>query len=461
MSYSEFISSKLSRPVPTGIQDISELPGLFDFQRDLVTWALRRGRSAIFADTGLGKSRMQVRWADVVSQRGPVLILAPLAVAPQTVEEGRNIGVRVSHVRSGEEIDSEHGVWITNYDRLHLFDPGMFAGVVLDESSVIKHHDAKSFRALTDAFARTPFRLCATATPSPNDYTELGTHAEFLGVCTRAEMLSEFFVHDGGETATWRLKGHARTEFWKFVASWGALVRSPEDLGYEGSSYRLPPLVREVRTIAADHTTVASAGMLFAMEANTLSERRDARRASLHQRVTECSALVNSDSDHWIVWCELNDESTALAKAINGAVEVRGSDSTESKESRLESFANGTTRVLVSKPSICGWGLNWQHCRNIAFVGVSDSYESYYQAVRRCWRFGQKREVRVFLFASELESRVVRNLGRKAEIATAMGEELARETSVFVRAEVRGQQRVTREYVTTKKMEVPSWLTSE
>jgi superfamily II DNA or RNA helicase len=435
---------------------------MFPFQRDLVQWALRRGRAALFADTGLGKSRMQAMWAErVATHTGkPVLILAPLAVAAQTMAECARIEIRDARVcRDGAEVGP--GINIANYERLHRFDPAIFGGVVLDESSIIKHHDAKTLGLLLDAFARTPFRLACTATPSPNDYTELGTHAEFLGVCTRAEMLSEYFVHDGGETQKWRLKGHARAEFWRFVASWAALVRSPADLGYDASAYTLPPMRVEHITIDADSETVREAGTLFALPAQSLMERRNARKASVGARVAACAGQVNASGEPWVVWCDLNSESSALVSAIHGAVEVTGSMSTDEKEAALESFASGRSRVIVSKPSICGFGLNWQHCANMAFVGVTDSWESYYQAVRRIYRFGQTRSCRIVVFASEVEGSVVENLRRKEAAAKAMAEELSRESLEAVRASIAGSKRQTNAYAPRMAMRVPAWCISE
>lgn len=464
-AYARFVDGKLTRQPPTGLDWVPELHhGLFPFQRDLVGWALRRGRAAIFADTGLGKSRMQLEWARRVAAArvGRVLILAPLAVAAQTVREGAEIGLDVRLVRDRSEVGEKGAhVYITNYDRLHRFEPSLFDGVVLDESSVIKHHDAKTLKVLLDAFARTPFRLACTATPSPNDYTELGTHAEFLGVCTRAEMLAEFFVHDGGETQKWRLKGHARSEFWRFVSTWGALLRRPSDLGYDDASYDLPPLHVEHHRIAADPADVRASGLLFAEEASTLSERRNARRSTVDSRVRECADLVNADDEPWVVWCDLNAESEALTKAIRGAIEVRGSQDADEKEARMLAFSTGKARVIVSKPSLCGFGLNWQHAARMAFVGVTDSWEAYYQAVRRCWRYGQKRPVHVHVFASELEGEVVRNLERKERDARAMAEELSRETSDAVRAEVRGLTRTTNAYDPRRVLRVPGWLKTE
>lgn len=417
MDYAAYVSQKLTRVPPTGIAEGFSVPvSLFPHQSALTAWAIRRGRAAIFADTGLGKSRMQLAWADAVYRhtKRPVLILAPLAVAAQTVAEGTDIGINVRHVRDGAEVD--HGISITNYDRLHRFDPERFGAVVLDESSCIKHHDAKTLRTLLDAFRDTPFKLCATATPAPNDWTELGTHAEFLGICTRQEMLAEFFTHDGGDTSVWRLKGHARQIFWRWVCSWGALVRRPSDLGFDDSAYLLPPLHLHEHTV---ETETAHSGMLFAVEAQTLSERRAARRESISDRVADCASIVNADRQPWVVWCDLNAEGDALRAAIPDAVEIRGADDADEKERRLADFAAGRIRVLVTKPSIAGFGLNWQHCARMAFVGVTDSFESYYQAVRRCWRFGQKRDVHVHVFASSAEGAIVANLKRKERDAMA------------------------------------------
>lgn len=427
------------------------------FQKDLVRFALKRGRAAIFADTGLGKTRMQLAWSDVVSNetKRDVLIVSPLAVAEQTVAEALSIGVVMTHAR--ELCDIRPGINITNYERIHKFDMNRFVGVVLDESSCIKHHNSKTLQMLMDAFRQTPYKLCATATPAPNDWTELGTHAEFLGIRSRAEMLSEFFVHDGGETQTWRLKGHAREIFWQWVASWGAMIKSPADLGYDDSAYRLPPLNTHHHTVQSTHDQAVT-GTLFAMEAQTLMERRSARKHSINARVKECADIVNSDNQPWVVWCDLNAEGDALTQAIDGAVQIAGADSVEQKEKRLHDFAHGKIRVLVSKPSICGFGLNWQHCARMAFVGVTDSWEAYYQAVRRCYRFGQKRPVDVHIFASEQEGSVIANLRRKEEDAAKMSASLASEVMDSIRSEILGASKETNDYNANKKIIVPSFL---
>lgn len=453
LTYQDFIAAKLSRFSAVGFDAELSTEHLFDFQSALTRWALRIGRCALFADTGLGKTRMQLAWADAVRKHtgGSILIAAPLAVAEQTVEEGAAMGIEVRHIREAQAID---GICITNYERIHKFDCADLAGVVLDESSIIKHHDSKSFGLLTETFADTPYKLCATATPAPNDWTELGTHAEFLGVCTRAEMLAEFFVHDMEKTQDWRLKGHARAAFWEWVASWASVVRSPADIGFDGSRYELPWLNVAQHTIKTN--AAALPGHLFAVEASTLSERRDARRESVGARVAECARLVNETAGPWVVWCELNTESEALADAIDGAIEVRGSQSLDEKEAALNAFRHGDARVIVTKPSIAGFGLNWQHCANMAFVGVTDSYESYYQAVRRCWRFGQKKPVNVHVFASDLEGSVVKNLERKEKAAAEMAAEMVSFTAAAVRRNVVGSVVSTNTYE-TDQASGPNW----
>ena len=458
-AYSEFLAGKLADAKPCGF-DAPRIGGaLFPFQRELTRWALQRGRAAIFASTGLGKTRMQLAWASAVNRetKWPVLILAPLAVAQQTVHEGAEVGVKVALCR--EAADVQHGVNITNYERIHRFDASVFRGVVLDESSCIKHFNSKTLSQLVAAFGQTPYRLCATATPAPNDYTELGTHAEFLGVCTREEMLAEFFCHDGGETQVWRLKGHAQRKFWSWVSSWGALVRTPADLGHDASAYALPPLDIRQHTIESSNAEIhAATGELFAGGSQSLMERRAARKSSLPARVAECAGLVNASKESWVIWCDLNAEADALREAIPEAVEVRGSDDIDEKEQRLNDFAAGKIRILITKSSIAGFGLNWQHCARMAFVGVNDSWESYFQAIRRCWRFGQTRPVEVHVFASELEGAVVQNLERKGLDAESMGEALAKETAVAVREVTMGQRRLTSNQNHGEQFRAPSFL---
>lgn len=457
MSYDAFIARKLSTVPPTGLFDVVDIAGpLFPHQDLLTRWAIRRGRAAIFADTGLGKTRMELAWADAVYRLAgvSVLILAPLAVAAQTVREGLVMGLTVTHCREPEDV--RPGINITNYDRLHKFDCSVFGGIVLDESSIIKHHTSKTLKILLDTFRDTPFKLCATATPAPNDWTELGTHAEFLGICTQSEMLAEYFIHDAAKTQDWRLKGHARHLFWKWVATWAAMVRKPSDLGFDDGPYLLPPLTVHEHAVATD--LAPEDGKLFALEARTMSERRKARRASLQNRVDACAAMVNADAEPWVIWCDLNDEGDALEKAIDGAIQIAGADKTEDKEKRLIDFADGKFRPLVTKSKIAGWGLNWQHCARVAFVGVTDSWEAYYQAVRRCWRFGQHRPVEVHIFTSHLEGAVVANLKRKEVNAMEMSNALSEETRAVVQESVLGLLRETNIYAPSQSLAHPSWL---
>jgi DNA modification methylase len=432
--YSMFLNNKALLSVPTGMAEVPPInPMLFDYQQDIVRWALRRGRAAIFADCGLGKTPMQLEWAQAVAEHtnGAVLILAPLAVAEQTEREARKFGVEVRYCRKD---DGYNGVIVTNYEMLQHFDTRRFSGVVLDESSILKAYDGATRTAITEAFEATPYRLACTATPAPNDFMELGNHAEFLGIYSRAEMLATFFVHDGGETQSWRLKGHARSDFWQWLASWSVMLRHPSDLGYEGARYVLPPLQTFQHTVE----TKATDGALFALEAQSLQERIAARRGSVEERANRTAVLVNASTDPWVVWCHLNSEADALRARIPDAVEVRGSDDHDTKRDILTKFADGQIRVLVTKPSIAGFGMNWQHCAHMAFVGVSDSWEQYYQAVRRCWRFGQTRSVHVHVIAADTEGAVVANLKRKDAQADELARELVAHMSDLNKAELGG-----------------------
>ena len=417
-AYEQFLQAKAVLDPATGLKNLPSLNSmLFDFQRDIVRWALRRGRAAIFADCGMGKTPMQLEWARHIP--GNVLILAPLAVSAQTVREGEKFGVAVRYCRAQGQ--AQPGITVTNYEMLDHFDPAYFTGIVLDESSILKAYDGKTRTRIIEAFAKTPFRLACTATPAPNDYMELGNHAEFLGVMSRVEMLSMFFVHDGGETQKWRLKGHAEAEFWKWLCSWAVMIRKPSDLGYEDGAFILPELVMHEHNVKVTDTLD---GYLFPVEAETLQERIAARRETIAERVSDCAAIVNDTDRPFLVWCNLNNESEALIRAIQGAVEVKGSDALEDKERNLLAFSRGEIRVMVTKPSIAGHGLNWQHCADVAFVGLSDSYEQYYQAVRRCWRFGQTRSVNVHVITAETEGAVVANIKRKEADATRMAENM-------------------------------------
>lgn len=438
MEYQEFLSKKITIDKPTGLNEVTEInPMLFEFQRDIVRWALRRGRAAIFADCGLGKTPMQLEWANHIP--GRVLILAPLAVNRQTVREGEKFGVPVQYVRDQDEVTDDDKIVITNYEMLDHFDPAAFNGVVLDESSILKSYSGKVRTAIIDAFHETPFKLCCTATPAPNDYMELGNHAEFLRVMTRAEMLAMFFVHDGGETQKWRLKGHAQSKFWEWLCSWSVMVRKPSDLGYEDDGFVLPPIKFHEVVVKAG----ASIDTLFPMPAQTLEERRKARQGSIPERAEAAAGLVNGSQDAWLFWCNLNKESETLTKLLPGAVEVKGSDDRDVKESRMLGFASGDHRCLVTKPRIAGFGMNWQHCSNVVFFGLSDSYEEFYQATRRCWRSGQKSPVDVYIVTSELEGAVVANIKRKEQDAQKMAENMVHHMADLNKANIKQQKRTT------------------
>jgi DNA modification methylase/superfamily II DNA or RNA helicase len=403
---------------------------LFPFQRDLVRWSLRKGRAAIFADTGLGKTPMQLAWAERAAER--TLILAPLAVAQQTVREGERFGVRVTYARSQSEAAAP-GVTITNYEMLRHFDPAEFGAVVLDESSILKSFEGRVRTALIEAFRDVPMRLCCTATPAPNDTAELANHAEFLGVMTRAEMLATFFVHD---QEGWRLKGHGREAFYRWLASWGMSLKKPSDLGYSDEGYELPALTIKAKFINTDYKPP---GQLFSLGLKGIQERSLVRKETASQRAEAAAAIINAEpSEQWLVWVDLNDEGREVAPLIPGAEVIEGKDSPEAKADALTRFAEGSLRVLVTKPSIAGFGMNFQRCARMAFVGLSDSYEQYYQAIRRCYRFGQERPVEAHIVLTDVENPVYDNVLRKESEAARTATELVKHAAAYERAEIEG-----------------------
>lgn len=456
MEYAEFLKQKQFRHENSGF-DISHENlnnKAFDFQKDIVKWSLKKGKSAIFADCGLGKTIMQLEFANQVHKHTGenVLIVAPLAVSRQTKREGEKFNIDVNICR--KQSDVVKGINITNYEMLEHFDANNFGGVVLDESSILKSFAGKLRNEIIDKFYHTPYKLACTATPAPNDFMELGNHSEFLGVMTRSEMLATYFVHDSGDTAKWRLKGHAQDEYWKWVASWAVVIKSPADLGYEMTGYDLPELNFITHIIPGE----VGEGELVVKVAETLQERREARKESLKKRVDMSAEIVNGSNENWLVWCDYNDESTELKRAIDGAVEVKGSDKPEHKETAGIDFANGNIKALVSKPSIYGFGMNWQNCNNIVFCGLSDSYEKFYQAVRRCWRFGQEKEVNVHIIISEKEMNVLENIKRKERQEKEASDNIIRLMKETTLAEIRNTTKNIEIYKPEEKILIPDWI---
>ena len=413
MSYSDFLATK-ARRVGTLGHDVDPgdvHPMLHDWQARIVTWAVRKGRAALWADTGMGKTIMQLEWARLSGER--TLVVAPLAVCAQTVREASRIGIAAKYAQNDEQSVGP-GVWVTNYERVAAFDPKSLDAVVLDEASILKQSDGKTRKLLITHFEPVPYRLTCTATPAPNDVEELTNQAEFLGIMPRAEMLAAYFVHD---EKSWRVKGHARRPMFDWMATWALALRSPADLGYDATDYLLPAL-----DVHHDLLTVeiqADDNELFAASIGGIGGRARVRKQTLDARVARCVELVNDEPDEpWLIWTGLNDEAAKLAASIPGAVNVHGAMTPEEKAEHLLAFADGKIRVLVTKTSIAGSGMNWQHCARMAFVGLSDSWEAYYQAIRRCWRYGQKRPVEVHIIISEIEQTIAQNVARKEREAT-------------------------------------------
>lgn len=455
MTYEEFLRSKEFKPIHAGFEPDELNPNLFDYQDAIVRWALRKGRCALFEDTGMGKTIQQLAWADAVCKHtdGKVLILAPLAVSKQTAKEADKFGVACHLVESEEDV--QKGINITNYEKIHKFDTGQFDGIVLDESSILKSYSGKTTKDLQYRFSRTPYRLCCTATPSPNDFTEIGTTAEFLGIMPRTEMLSTFFINDmmGKERIGWRLKKHAEKDFFRWMATWSMMIDNPDNLGFDGSMFKLPELNIQTHVLQSD----PDEGVLFPDIAETLTERRQARKKSAEKRI-ELSKEIALQEEQCLIWCDYNYESEMLHKAIPESVEVKGSDKPDHKETAMMGFANGDVKYLVSKPSICGFGMNWQNCHAMVFSGLSDSFEQFYQAVRRCWRFGQTKQVDVHVILSEAEMAVLENIRRKQSEHDRMKKEMIEIMSDISKAELYNLEARHTEYVPNKTMQLPSFM---
>ena len=452
--YGEFLLQKSQGGADSGFAPVWMPDFLFDFQRELVEWAVRKGRAAIFADCGLGKTPMGLTWASNVARKTgkPVLYLTPLAVASQTVREAEKFGIEARQSKDGAHAGH---IIVANYERLHYFSSSDFGGVVCDESSVLKSFAGERRGEITAFMRQVPYRLLQTATAAPNDYIELGTSSEALGYMGHMDMLNRFFKNDlnnsaqgrmRGEVIKWRLKGHAETPFWQWVCSWARAIRRPSDIGFNDDGFLLPPLHEVEHLVEANSL---ADGMLFALPAVGLKEQREERRRTVQERCQTVADLVNHTGQPALVWCHLNEEGDVLQSLIPDAVQVAGSDSDDRKEDRLESFADGRARVLITKPKIGAWGLNYQHCNHVTFF-PSHSFEQYYQAVRRCWRFGQKRAVKVDIVTTEGERGVMRNLQRKSDQADAMFSRLV--------AEMNNALAIERVNNMNTQVEVPSWL---
>lgn len=456
--YDEFLASKRILSAPCGFEvDASELnPMLMPFQRDVLTWDLRRGKAANFLHTGLGKGPIQLGWCDIIARRHgrPTMLLAPLAVAEQFQWEAEKFHHDVTICQN--DADVRPGVNITNYDRVDKFDLDRFVGVSLDESSCIKDWTSKTTQGLIQRLAAMPYKLCSTATPSPNDHAELGTHAELLDVMRRPAMLAMFFEHDGKNTAKWSLKGHGRKPFFKFVSSWGVCVVKPSDLGYSDEGFDLPPLHMHEHIVAVDHS-INTDGMLFRCPDMSATGLHKEMRLTAAARAAKTAEIVMAEPDEpWLIWCNTDYEADAVAAVLPDLIEVRGTDSRDKKVAAIRGFCNGSVMRLLSKLSIFGYGLNLQHCRRMVFVGLSYSFESIWQGLKRCHRFGQKFPVHAHLVMAETEGPVMEAQRRKAK----QYQELQAEMNAAMREEQLAARHKAKKYDHAKEIEIPAWLSS-
>ncbi len=464
-SYHELIAGKRVAFQPSGFTDVDEgaLPSrLFDHQRHGAAFALRCGSGALFYDTGLGKTAMALVWGNEIVRRTnkPVLMLAPLAVGAQHVEEAQAFGIEATQSRDGAA-PIRPRIVVTNYERLEKVNPDLWGGMILDESSILKSFTGKTTRRLIKAFERTPYRLACTATPAPNDHTELGQHSHFLGVMEAPEMLSRWFIADQTQMGRYRLKKPAVRPFWDWVASWARCVSKPSDLGFSDDGFEMPPLNLHRHLVAADRgidTGEEKNGQIRLFRTPDMSAtsiHREKRLTSIARAAKLAEIVAAEPSEPWIIWVETDYDADAVREAIPEAVEVRGSMSIEKKEERLQAFARGEIRILLSKPSICGFGLNWQHCARMAFMGLSFSYESFYQAVRRCWRFRQKRAVEVHVVCADTEEAIWQVVSRKAGDHDAMKAAMAAAMSRAARS-----SKTLLTYQPHQEATLPAWMLS-
>lgn len=452
--YQEFLRRKAIAAAPVGFEPGPMNEAMMDFQVASTAFAIRQGRAALYLSTGLGKSICQLEWLDqcIRETNKPGLMLAPLAVAKQFEREAAKFGYDAHVIRDMTTVGNH--INIVNYDRLDKIDPSVFGAVSMDEASILKSYTGRTSRALIEAFAHVPYRLCATATPAPNDHAELGSQAEFLGIMTQAEMLVRWFINDTNDTGVWRLKGHARSSFYDWMASWARMAETPADLGFDASRFVLPPLNVIRHQVQAE--AKAAEGMLFDAHVSA-TNMHDLKRQTAEARSAMIADLVAAEPDHsWIIWCDSDYEADALRRVIPDAAEVRGSHTIEKKEDALEAFAAGQIRNIITKPSVAGFGLNWQHSDRMAFVGRSFSYEMWFQAVRRSWRFGQTRPVNVHLAVAQGEDQIGRVIDRKGEDHKAMMAGMAEAQ----RRNAGASSKVKAQYNPTYIGRVPTWLKS-
>jgi len=453
--YDSFIDRKSQLDTAYGFDPVWMPEFLYDFQKAIVDWAVKRGRAAIFADCGLGKTPMQLVWAENIIRytNKPVLILTPLAVSQQTIREAEKFGIEAERCVDGKIIGGKK-IIITNYERLHYFSRDQFSGVVCDESSILKSFNGARKNEITDFMKKLPYRLLCTATAAPNDYIELGTSSEALGELGYMDMLTRFFKNDQNtnnpnrlwDGSGWRLKAHAEQHFWRWICSWARAIRHPSDIGYDDGRFILPKLIENEHIV---EVLSLPEGRLFALPAVGLKEQRDERRRSIQERCERVAKIAASTHHPIVCWCHLNNEGDVLEEMITDSKQISGSDCDENKEEKFIAFSSGQLRVLVIKPKIGAWGLNWQHCSHMTFF-PSHSYEQYYQGVRRCWRFGQKKPVTVDIVTTEGEQGVKKNLVRKSLAADKMFSELVSHVNDALKIERENFQKI--------KTEVPSWL---
>ena len=459
MKYEKFLQTKQFIDEKSGFEiDLNDLnPILFDWQKVITRWAIARGRAAIFAGCGLGKTLMQAEWCYQIYKREnkPVLIIAPLAVSFQTIQLAKKeMSIDINLCENQDDIIN--GINITNYEKLHKFDVSILCAVCLDESSIIKSFSSSTRNQIIEMFSKTKYRLACTATPAPNDYIELGNHAEYLGSMTRVEMLSTFFINDTKDTGKWRLKGHVKNNiYWKWLASWSVMIEKPSDIGFEDGLFILPEIIYHENILKSDAKPKSG---FFLQAAKTMEDRRHVRNDTIQERVNDAAKIINQNDNGWVIWVNLNSEGEFANKQIENSVEVAGRHSDEIKADRMLGFSNGKYLRLISKPKIAGFGMNFQICSNAAFIGLSDSWEQFYQAVRRIWRFGQKNKVHIHIFIEEREGNVLKNIHRKEKQARTMLENMIINMKDLMQTELGQTSRTFIDYLPIKDMESPEWL---